>query len=331
MMRSFKITIILAVLILTSGLFVFFKNRSNDLFDASKKNMNYKEEVQVKGVSDENIPIEKLRILFVGDLMLDRYIRQVTEKKGKDFIFDDIGGFLKSYDLVVANLEGPITENASLSINSKEGEKNNYYFTFPPDSADLLYGKNIKLVNIGNNHILNFGEAGYAETKERLKKSGVKYFGDTGFSGDNFYVYLINGTRFAFVSYNQFTSKSGIRTLEAIKNLKNKSDFIIIFSHWDKEYFSEPMESTKILSREFVDAGADLIIGSHPHVIQSKEIYKGKLIYYSLGNFIFDQYFSPETQKGLAVEAEFDPTSKNIDFSEYPLKLKNNGQTIIKK
>jgi len=89
-----------------------------------------------------------------------------------------------------------------------------------------------------------------------------------------------------------------------------------------------PSERTKELAHEFIDNGADLVIGSHPHVIQTKEVYKGKAIYYSLGNFIFDQYFSPYTQKGLAVEVELG-SQGSLDLKEYTVEMKNSGQTVL--
>ena len=137
-----------------------------------------------------------------------------------------------------------------------------------------------------------------------------------------------NGLKIAFLNYNQFEQDAEKKTLEDIKTAQNsKADEIILYTHWGKEFVPEAADDIKNLAHEFVDAGVDLIIGTHPHVIQNKEEYRGKMIYYSLGNFIFDQYFSPETQKGMLVQVEID-SSKKMQFKESYVKIQNNGQTL---
>ena len=80
---------------------------------------------------------------------------------------------------------------------------------------------------------------------------------------------------------------------------------VVVFAHWGEEYKTEPEATTRAIARSFIDAGADVVIGAHPHVVQPYEVYKGKAIFYSLGNFMFDQEFSPEVMQGLLVRAEF--------------------------
>jgi len=272
---------------------------------------------------------DKIKILFLGDLMFDRWIREVSEKRGNDFIFQKVNSLLQSEDLVIGNLEGPITDKASVSVASQMGDSNNYIFTFPPESAGELFKENIKLVNIGNNHILNQGQAGLADTENFLKNANVNFFGDPENQDLRFKIYDLGNTKIAFVNYDQFMSNAAQQTFDDIKNAEAQgADSIILYTHWGTEFVLEPSQKIKDLAHEFVDAGADLIIGSHPHVIQTKEIYKGKTIYYSLGNFIFDQYFSPDTQKGMGVEATVDPATKKIDFKEYNFSLLKSGQTV---
>lgn len=120
----------------------------------------------------------------------------------EDFVFSCIGDKLKSVDLVVANLEGPITDNVSVSMGSIVDTPENYTFTFAPDTAALLHRHNIKLVNLGNNHILNFGQLGEDATKEYLRAAGVEYFGDTK---NNTVAHInVQGVRLAFINYNEF-------------------------------------------------------------------------------------------------------------------------------
>lgn len=272
---------------------------------------------------------EKIKILFLGDLMFDRWIRQVSETKGDDFVFQKVGDLLKGEDLVVGNLEGPITDKASVSVASEFGAHDNYIFTFPPKTAQDLFAENIKLVSLGNNHILNQGKAGLASTENYLQAANVGFFGDPAQTASIKY-YAASGLKIAFVNYNQFVADGKNKTLADIRSAKAQgADITILYAHWGAEFVGAPDQKIKQLAHQFVDAGADLVIGSHPHVIQPKETYQGKAIYYSLGNFLFDQYFQPETQKGLGVEVTLDPATKNMDFNEYNFSLLKNGQTVI--
>lgn len=271
------------------------------------------------------------KILFVGDIMFDRGIRYYADKNGgNEFIFKQISSTLLGNDLVVANLEGPITDNNSISINSKEGESGSYFFTFDKSLAKTLYNQNIRLVNLGNNHILNFGSSGLESTKNYLSQNNVSYFG--GPEEVKSTIKNINGIKIAFVSYNEFygdiETEKGLVIDEITKN-KEKADLVIVFCHWGDEYTLAPRSSISDLARNFIDSGADLIIGSHPHVIQPMETYKGKRIYYSLGNFVFDQYFSEDVRKGLGVKLIINPETKTVDYQELRFYLDSNGQTVL--
>ena len=282
-------------------------------------------------------PVEKppdkiyAQILFIGDIMLDRGIRYYAEKNGgNNFIFEKIHENLLDYDLVVANLEGPITDNKSISITAKLESPESYFFTFNPSWAETLSINNIRLVNLGNNHILNFGSEGLQSTKKYLSEAGVDYFGSSDYPKNM--TSEINGVKITFINYNEFSAYGEIEgeaTVEEIKKAKGFSDIIVVYSHWGAEYIPEPADSIKELAHQFVDAGADLVVGSHPHVIQAIETYNGKRIYYSLGNFVFDQYFSEETKTGLGVVMEVDSVTKELNFEEIDFYLQPNGQTVL--
>jgi poly-gamma-glutamate synthesis protein (capsule biosynthesis protein) len=116
----------------------------------------------------------------------------------------------------------------------------------------------------------------------------------------------VNGLILGLVNFNQFIGENyPQKTIEAIWQAKKDSSFVVVYAHWGDEY-SPITEYQKSLAHSFIDAGADLIVGSHPHIIQETENYMGKNIYYSLGNFIFDQYFSDEVKTGGGVELVFD-------------------------
>lgn len=272
-----------------------------------------------------------LSIIFTGDIMLDRYIREMAEKNGYDFIFKDVSDTLNSADLVVANLEGPITEYESLSKYTKAGSKENYIFTFDPKVTKVLKANNIKVVNIGNNHIGNFGSDGVTQTIKYLDDASIDYFGDIPQIDKPTHTFSSNGLTITLINYNEFSDPDSKHIIEEIKKYDKKSDLVVIFAHWGVEYETVAVEKYVELAHIFVDSGADLIIGSHPHVVQQSEVYNDVNIYYSLGNFIMDQYFDKDVMQGLLVKVIINKNDKKLSIEEIKTKLNTNGQTLIVK
>lgn len=279
-------------------------------------------------------PSPPVRLLFTGDTMFDRSIRSVGEKKDYSFVLEEITEYLNSFDLVITNLEGPISDNQSQSKDSEIGSTDNYVFTFNPQIIATLKENNLELLNLGNNHILNFGKEGLQQTIDYLKEDGLKYFGDTGTELVSPFIFQnINGLEIVFINYNQFTDQGIDSTLELLSRLDSQADLIILYTHWGDEYQEEPSDTIKSQAYQFIDQGADLIIGSHPHVVQTHELYNGKNIYYSLGNFIFDQYFSEETQQGLLVEVKIEKGYQGeikLTTKEVFVDMQTNGQTVLR-
>jgi len=278
-------------------------------------------------------PVPAVNLLFGGDLMFDRNIRQVAQEDGYAFILDGLTDYLDSFDLVIANLEGPITDQDSQSLGSETASTANFIFTFEPQVTDLFTTNNITLLNLGNNHILNFGEEGLQQTTNYLDQSNLLYFGDTGTDlVSPFLIQHFPGLDLAFINYNQFTDQGIQPTLNLISQLRSQVDLIIIYTHWGEEYQDEPSDVITDQAYQFIDQGADLIIGSHPHVVQTHEMYQGKNIYYSLGNFVFDQYFSTATQQGLLIELTIQKGTEgeiNLSTKEVFIDLLSTGQTVL--
>jgi poly-gamma-glutamate synthesis protein (capsule biosynthesis protein) len=323
MIKLRYLIIALLLIALIGGVFWFFRNHRNNA-EISRIDVETKSAVSISSSSKPEAPKE-VKILFLGDMMLDRYIRGVAMKKGNDFILEKVKDLLGNNDLVVANLEGPITDKNSISMRTIVGEKGHFSFTMHPSWAKTLADNNIKLVNLGNNHIFNFEEGGLNDTKKYLSETGVEYFCEMG---SRFKVSELNGWKIGFVCFNQFENNAEEKTLADIAEAKKQADLVVLYTHWGKEYETSILPNIRTLAQQFIDAGADLIIGSHPHVVEPNEIYKGKKIYYSLGNFVFDQYFSADTMKGLAVQVIISP-DKYLNFQEYRVQMKNNGQTEI--
>lgn len=266
-------------------------------------------------------------ILFGGDMMFDRWIREQATKRGNAFVFDGVQDEIRAHDLVVANLEGPITDRPSKSVSSEIGSRENYHFTFDPSWARTLSDEGIGPVFLGNNHIRNEGDSGLAQTKEYLDSAGITYFGDP--SGvARIATVDIRGMRIAFVGYNAFEADGKESAFDDIRTADDSADIVILYAHWGTEY--EPVRADiRSLAHAFVDAGCDAVIGSHPHVVQDSESYSGKTIYYSLGNFVFDQYFREETRRGLLVSMTIDPATGIVAFRDIPITLRTDGSTVL--
>lgn len=270
--------------------------------------------------------------VFTGDTMLDRNIRLKAQQQGYDFL---IGPKLKnifaSAEYVLTNLEGPVTSSPSVSVGSEVGSTRNFIFTFDPEGLKFLKRNNINVVNLGNNHILNFGTEGLAETYQYLDQTQLLYFGYTGTTQPERSSTLILQTdqgSVGLVNYNQFISGGENQVFTDIEALKNSVDYLIVYTHWGNEYVQENKVLVDLAHR-FIDEGVDLVIGSHPHIITGHEIYKDKHIYYSLGNFIFDQYFDENVKKGMIVIAQITPHTKETVVSEEIVEINPNGQTEL--
>lgn len=258
---------------------------------------------------------DELTIMVGGDIMFDRGIRAIGERNGYDTLFDDsIKSLFKKADILAANLEGPITSYPSKTlVNGKITET--LTFTFSPKIRTVLKDLGFTIVSLANNHMDNFGFLGFMETQDWLQDAGISWFGNpwnstsTKMSREKVSdtkspiatVMTKNGITIAFVGYHSF--QLGIdKVISEIKRVSGPKVFTIVMPHWGEEYSAEPSERMKSQARAFVNAGADAVIGAHPHVVMSQEWIGDVPVYYSVGNLLFDQYFSPEVMKGNVVE-----------------------------
>lgn len=277
--------------------------------------------------------LPKHHILFGGDIMLDRSIRTKMEIHGPDFILAELTSTFIEYDMVVANLEGTITTHPTRSVNTAVDDPNHFMFTFNPNVAPMLRKNNFQIVSLANNHSEDFGLDGVTQTKHYLSEAGINFFGNTGFEkqpSDRVFVKSDVKPSLAFVGYNQFVTDGLTTALTDIQFATNAAEVVIVMPHWGPEYKPEANQNIIAEAHQLIDAGADLIIGSHPHIVQQKEIYAGKNIYYSLGNFVFDQYFDERFQKGLLVEVSIFEDG-TMEFKDIPIKTESTGQTKLVK
>jgi len=264
-----------------------------------------------------------IRMLFFGDMMLDRHVGERIKKYGLDYIFEKLASsteenFFIDYDLIGCNLEGAVTNNGAYYDPVMS-----YDFAFAPKLINELRNYNFNFFNLANNHFADQGERGIIETRENLDELGFNYVGcPDGIINDcSAKIIELSGKKIGVAGFSLVYSKlDDVEIQGIIRNLASQADVVIVNIHWGVEYEHQFNKNQQKIARTIIDAGADIIIGHHPHVVQGIEIYNGKLIFYSLGNFIFDQYFSRDTQEGLAVEVNI--TDNNTKFFLYPLKSK---------
>jgi len=265
-------------------------------------------------------------VLLVGDIMLDRGVENLIKQNSIYYPFQKISHFLRGIDTVFGNLEGPVVNNPP------EFPVNSLKFAFNPEVIKGVSWSNFNLFSLANNHTPDMGKEGLEETKEWLKKYGINFVGDPlSVSSDNLNSSFLRDD-ITFLAFNQifpFMEKEE-EMIKAIKTVKylNPDNFLMVSLHWGEEYKLINSPAQQSLAHRIIKAGADLIIGHHPHVVQNIEKYQGKLIYYSLGNFIFDQYFSPDTQEGLAVGLEIHPD--RLVCRLFPLQINLNQPVLMK-
>lgn len=257
----------------------------------------------------ENIPAKNITLAFVGDIMLDRGVRSSVYKNfNGDYseIFSKVQNRLSVYDFLFGNLEGPVSDKGTDGGNI-------YSFRMEPKIVSVLKQAGFDVVSVANNHIFNWGQEAFDDTLQLLLKGGIKPAGQAYFN--------VEGTKIAVLAFSEF-SAPGIVTIsdeairEAIFKAELDNDFIIISYHFGEEYQKLPNDYQIKYAHLAVDYGADLVIGHHPHVVQTLEKYKEAYIIYSLGNFVFDQYFSADTMSGGLLEVLVNTKTKKIEKAE---------------
>ncbi|MFA7653631.1 MAG: CapA family protein [Candidatus Magasanikbacteria bacterium] len=254
------------------------------------------------------IATDTIKLTFFGDMMLDRNVKKQIDKNGADWIFqklyDETSSTLFTSNIVHANLEGPFADK-------RRSTTKEIAFRFDPALIPTLQKYNFNIFTVANNHSLDMGSAGLKESAQNLAAAGIDFYGDGyGISDEAIKIKEINGIKLAFVGLNDTYFRLENKKIEAIvKKAVEQSDKVIVNIHWGEEYKTISNIRQRAIAHLMIDAGADVIIGHHPHVVQEMEIYKNRPIFYSLGNFVFDQYFSKETQQGLAIELSFLPVT----------------------
>ena len=268
------------------------------------------------------------RFCLIGDIALNGLFSNETKKNS--FRFKGVSDFLQSFDLVIANLETPVKGKNEIN------EHKNIIFQSDPDpTRNILKNLNIGIVSLANNHIYDCKMSGLKATMSVLDECGINYTG-AGWNKSHLdpVYFTLDKIRFAFLAYvdkntNPRTSEfpelfinyfDENKIINSIREAKKNAENIILSLHWgiDYSHFATPYQVEA--SYRFADAGADIIMGHHPHTIQMFKEYNGKYIFYSLGNLIFDQDWSHETTLGAVIKVWWEEDDiKKIEFK--PVKI----------
>lgn len=246
----------------------------------------------------ENIDKSKLvTLLATGDIIPARSVNyQISVRHDPTWPYLETAEVLRNNDITFSNLETPLFSGCT---PTQEG------MVFCGDLSNikgLEYG-GVDIVSLANNHAGNYGEEGVSQTIKDLNDAGIDV---TGIDSLQPLIYEVKGTKFAFLGYNDITTpQPGVSNAEEekikkqIQEAKKSADIVVVTYHWGVEYRDQPDERQKYLGHLTIDAGADLVIGNHPHWYQPIEFYHGKLITYAHGNFVFDQEWSRRTKEGI--------------------------------
>ena len=255
-------------------------------------------------------------IALTGDIMLGRNVQPFIEKNGIGYPFEGVIEYLKPCPIVFGNLEAPFVDEESISTLKKNGKKSVYLYA-EDNYAQGLKDAGYNLLSLANNHILDYGQSGLLQTMEVLDRHGIKYAGvvkgDLG-SPHKPMIFGYNGVKVGFLCYSRVSNrafKAGVKKygtipglykeiIRDIKAARPEVDILIVYLHWGIEG-KEVQKKQVSLAHGIINLGADMVIGSHTHLFQDIEKYKGKYIFYGLGNFIFDMQADPTKYSAFVV------------------------------
>lgn len=260
-----------------------------------------------------------------GDVLTSRTVDRKMVAAG-DFRspWRSVAETLRAADLAFGNFEGTISRDAAprsggTSFVSRVGVLDGFRFA----GLDFL--------SLANNHVGDFGTGTLVETRKLIRGAGIATAGAGANEAEARAPAILerNGVRFAFVPFNAIVGPPVVtedgpgavwihmapwnpfrrsdldRVVDTVRQARANADVVIVYPHWGQEYVANPNADQKRVAHALIDAGADMVIATHPHWVQGAEIYKGRLIAYSLGNFVFDQTWSEETQQGAALDLVF--------------------------
>lgn len=281
-------------------------------------------------------PLPYNRLLFAGDVMFSRGVRrQILAAHDPALPFHKIAPLMSAADIAFVNLESPFSDEGAYL-------ETGLIFHAPPETIAGLKLAGVAIVSTANNHARDCGPHGVAFTVSWLRSHGIDPLG-TSESEEQTHqgvVLVRHGVRFGFLGYTFDQQNGNWRDIDPrialtdttalckdVAALRKRADVVIVSMHNGIEYIPNPTKAQIAFAHAAIDAGATLVIGHHPHVVQPEEQYRGGLIFYSLGNLVFDQYQREATQHGEIVEVSF--LGSNILASRImPVKITSTGPEL---
>ncbi|SEB77817.1 CapA family protein [Paenibacillus sp. GP183] len=275
---------------------------------------------------------QQVKLSFVGDVIFSSTVEVQMKKNGYDYPYTFVKDYLQKADYTVANLETPITVRG-------EVQKKDYVYRGSPLALPPFKDAGVDLVNLANNHVMDYGKEGLLDTFDELKKVDIKYIGAGKDAAEAYSPVIVEkqGIKIAFLGFSRVVPegswKAGVNhpgvaetysytmPVEAIQKARQQADLVVVIAHWGVERTDNPDKFQTELAHRYIDAGADLIVASHPHVLQGFENYKGKWIAYSLGNFIFTVNEVQKTLESVILQATCSK-EKRCDLDLVPIQNK---------
>ncbi|MFD1908383.1 CapA family protein [Paenibacillus rhizoplanae] len=264
--------------------------------------------VPAAGISAQGAaPKEKIRLTFAGDILLDGFVGDQIAKYGVDFPFAKVAPVLQKADLAFANLETPVSVRGAAASKT-------FAFRSKPAALAGLSAAGIDGVTVANNHILDYGRTAMLDTLVHLDKNNIGHTGAGANIDEAFkpYVKTVKGKRIAVLGTSRVLSApswyagknspgaasayTAEPLLSAIKKSAKDNDYTVVYIHWNQEFKDYPEAYARKLAKQMIDSGADIILGAHSHCLMGIEYYKHKPIYYSLGNFCVQPFYTGRRQ-----------------------------------
>lgn len=274
-------------------------------------------------LESESIPEDfTIKLSFTGDVMIASYKNQTKPGNFNDYVnvkdptyfLEKVSPIFSEDDFTIVNLENVLTDNPL-----KETKKNHspaYWYKSKTSNTDILTSSSVECVSLSNNHTNDYGAKGMEDTIKAVDDAGLIY----GTSNRTFYIEK-NGYKIAVICNGLWSEWQTSQIIPRLEDASKQSDYQIVFYHGGTERVHTPEEWRIRASRKLVDAGADLVIGNHPHVLQPMETYNGVTIIYSMGNFLFGGSNKPENRTVIL--------QQTLTVATDGLKLKGTETTLI--
>lgn len=263
---------------------------------------------------DPSVKNFTIKLSFAGDAMLATYkgqsgsgsFNRYADEKDPSYFFEKVYDIFANDDFTTVNLENVFTDR-----DLKEVEKDHnpaYWFRSKTKNVNVLLAGSVEGVSLANNHLGDYGSEGKKDTIATVENAGLQY----GLNDRTFY-YEKNGFKIAVICHGLWGEWQADSIISRIKKAEQNSDYQIVFYHGGTEKLHNPEQWKQRASKKLVDAGADLVIGNHPHVLQPREVYNGVEIIYSLGNFCYGGHTKPENRTIIyQMELRIDSETKKV-------------------